>query len=90
MVYHDLGNVNYSIVSQGDVEECKQMIIAALEAMGLTDSKGRNDIYHGARKISGTATRVAGDRCLFYGTLLYDLDLSQIEKVSNPNFGKIQ
>lgn len=92
MVYHDLGNVNYSIVSRGDGEKSKQMIIAALETMGLTDihSKGRNDIYHGAYKISGTATRVARDRCLFHGTLLYDLDLSQIKKVSNPNFGKIQ
>lgn len=92
MVYHDLGNVNYSIISREDSEEGKQMIIAALESMGLKDihSKGRNDIYHGANKISGTATKVAGDRCLFHGTLLYDLDLSQIEKVSNPNFGKIQ
>ncbi len=92
MVYHDLGNVNYSIISKNGTINSIQIIIDALTAIGLKDihSNGRNDIFHKNKKISGTAMRVDGERCLFHGTLLYDLDLDRIEKVSNPNFGKVK
>ena len=50
-----------------------QVIIAALEALGLHSEKtGRNDVTVDGRKFSGNAFFQSGDYCCHHGTLLVD------------------
>ena len=84
-VYHDLGNLNYSFIT--DVGETEELSIArftepicrALAAMGVeAQTSGRNDILVDGKKVSGVAQRVAGERILHHGTLLFDSDPAMI------------
>lgn len=84
-VYHDLGNLNYSFITDaGDAEElCMERfttpVVKALNALGLESrASGRNDIIVNDRKVSGTAQRLSGSRILHHGTLLFDADLNAI------------
>jgi len=88
-VYHDLGNLNYSIITDGsDAEDsaaCTQLIVDALRSLGLdAQASGRNDILAGGKKISGTASRMSRGRMLFHGTLLFDSDLGRMAGVLTP------
>lgn len=84
-VYHDLGNLNYSFIS--DVGNADQLmkerftapIVTALQNLGLdAEASGRNDILVSGRKVSGTAQRILGNRILHHGTLLFDSDLDMV------------
>ncbi len=64
-VYHDLGNLNYSIICRTALEnECRyyDLICGLLRQYGL-DARynGRNDITIGAKKISGNAKYTTGE-----------------------------
>ena len=96
-VYHDLGNINYTIVAndrQLDSEAFSrnaQIIIDVLRKMGIDAVfSGRNDILVDGRKISGSAKSVLDKQTLFHGTLLFDVDLSVLDKVLNPDKEKIK
>lgn len=78
-VYHDLGNLNYSFITDaGDAEQLTmrrftEPVVEALRALGLqVEASGRNDILVEGRKVSGTAQRVTKGRILHHGTLLFD------------------
>ena len=78
-VYHDLGNLNYSFITDaGDAERLTMErftvpIVNALQGLGLrAEASGRNDILVEGRKVSGTAQRLAQNRILHHGTLLFD------------------
>ena len=78
-VYHDLGNLNYSFISDSDgidhaaLERFAQPIVRALKALGVdAETSGRNDILAEGRKVSGTAQRKFKHRILHHGTLLFD------------------
>ena len=78
-VYHDLGNLNYSFITDaGDAERMAmerftRPIVAALQGLGLqAEASGRNDILVEGRKVSGTAQRLTDGRILHHGTLLFD------------------
>ena len=80
-VYHDLGNLNYSFITDcGEFDHAAMAaftwpVVAALRGLGLNaEGSGRNDITVDGRKVSGTAQRVQGGRILFHGTLLFDSD----------------
>ena len=80
-VYHDLGNLNYSFITDaGDVENLTMAaftrpVVEALKGLGLNaEASGRNDILVEGRKVSGTAQRLTGGRILHHGTLLFDSD----------------
>lgn len=84
-VYHDLGNLNYSFIT--DVEDAERMVmtrftqpvVEALKALGVAaEASGRNDILAEGRKVSGTAQRLVGRRILHHGTLLFDSDMEKI------------
>ena len=84
-VYHDLGNLNYSFITDaGDTENLSirrftEPVCRALRAMGAeAESAGRNDILVGGKKVSGVAQRIAGKRILHHGTLLFDSDPEMI------------
>lgn len=84
-VYHDLGNLNYSFIT--DVGEAETLTIGrftapvcrALETMGVhAETTGRNDITVEGRKVSGVAQRITRGRILHHGTLLFDSDPDMI------------
>lgn len=96
-VYHDLGNINYTIVVPGRQLEEQAfarnagIMVQVLQKMGVAaEFQGRNDILVGGRKISGSAKCVLNDRTLFHGTLLFDADLSVLSSALTPDESKIK
>ena len=94
-VYHDLGNLNYTIVGRTkdldrDYPEYTQYILRALQALGVkAELSGRNDILVDGRKVSGYAKRVYKDRLMVHGTLMFDVDLEVLEQSLNTPIGKL-
>lgn len=77
-VYHDLQNMNYTIIGKNPSPE---PMVEALRALGVpAELTGRNDIFVEGRKVSGYARRVAGDQEIIHGTLMYDVDLDTLAK----------
>ena len=88
-VYHDLGNLNYSFITDvGDdgISICRftEPVVAALRSLGLNaEASGRNDILVEGRKVSGTAQRRHGGRILHHGTLLFDANPGMVAGALN-------
>ena len=77
-VYHDLGNLNYSIVgpTRCFADEKPTVIADALRSMGIpAELGGRNDIFVDGRKCSGYARRLWKDRTMIHGTLMFNVNL---------------
>lgn len=83
-VYHDLQNLNYTIVGRSkdlerDFPGYLHMMLDALRGLGVpAEMNGRNDITVGGRKVSGYAKRVYKDRLMVHGTLMYDVDIENL------------
>jgi lipoate-protein ligase A len=84
-VYHDLGNLNYSFISDFEgidhaaLEHFSKPIVRALEKLGVhAETSGRNDILIDGHKVSGTAQRRYKHRILHHGTLLFDANPDMI------------
>ena len=82
-VYHDLGNVNYTIITTRDqynIEKNTEIIIDVLKECGLDAFKnGRNDICTPKGKISGNAYYSDEFVGLQHGTILYQADVATME-----------
>ena len=94
-VYHDLKNVNYSLIlheRQPDSDSFARFarpVTSALNKLGVPAAfSGRNDILVEDRKISGSAQCCIKNRTLFHGTLLFDTDMEMLEKLLTP--GKLK
>ena len=94
-VFHDLGNVNYSIyLPQGrmqgfSIEESLLAlsfpITALLDSIGVPWSwEPPNNVYVLGRKISGSAQARSGGRLLHHGTLLVSTDLDRMCQLLKP------
>lgn len=90
-VYHDLQNLNYTIVGKSrdldaDYPGFLHLVADALRSLGVpVELSGRNDIMVEGRKCSGYAKRVWKDRLMVHGTLMFDVDLSVLtEALSAP------
>lgn len=89
-VYHDLGNLNYTIVGRStdmerDYPEYTKHMLHALQALGINaELSGRNDILVEGRKVSGYAKRVYKDRLMVHGTLMYDVNIDRLTHVLTP------
>lgn len=85
-VYHDLQNLNYTIVGrshdlEADYPGYMRMVINALCSMGVdAQLSGRNDIMVDGRKVSGYAKRVYKDRLMVHGTLMFNVDLEDLTR----------
>lgn len=83
-VYHDLQNLNYTIVGRSsdlerDYPGYMNYIIDALRQLGVNaELSGRNDIMVEGRKVSGYAKRVYKDRLMVHGTLMFDVDIEHL------------
>ena len=96
-VYHDLGNINYTIAANDRLMDNDafarnaSVITSVLHKFNIpAEFKGRNDILVDGRKISGSAKSVFTNRTLFHGTLLFDTDLSVLSSVLTPDEEKIR
>ena len=89
-VYHDLGNLNYSIIVHSDemrwdIKKMADPIIKALEALGVNiHLNKRNDLLIDGKKISGSSQYIKGKRLLHHGTLLFNSDLKSISLTLKP------
>lgn len=95
-VYHDLGNLNYTIVGRSenlerDYPEYAGLLMKALQSLGVPATlSGRNDILVEGKKVSGFAKRVCKDRLMVHGTLMYQVDVDVLTHVLNPSPTKLQ
>lgn len=96
-VYHDLGNLNYSFITDvGDAERLTmerftRPVVEALRGLGLhAEASGRNDILVEGRKVSGTAQRVVHGRILHHGTLLFDANPDMVAGALNADPAKFR
>lgn len=88
-VYDDLGNVSFSFVVQeghqafGDFKAFTKPIIEALHKMGATGAEisGRNDLLIEGKKFSGNAMYTKKGKMYTHGTLMYDVDLAEVQRV---------
>ena len=95
-VYHDLENLNYTIVGRSedlerDYPEYASLLAKALQTLGVPATlSGRNDILVEGRKVSGYAKRVCKNRLMVHGTLMYNVDVDVLTHVLNPSTTKLQ
>lgn len=77
-VYHDLGNLNFTIIADADSMEINFRlfcgpVIRALEKVGVkAELNGRNDMTIDGKKFSGNAQYMRGGRVMHHGTILFD------------------
>jgi lipoate-protein ligase A len=84
-VYHDLGNLNFSFITDQRKEDFRNFrkftapMIGVLHSLGVpAQLSERNDILVDGRKVSGNAQYIAGGRMLTHGTLLFNSNLSHL------------
>jgi len=95
-VYHDLGNLNFSFITQNARENVHNFrkftepVVKVLQEMGVpAEMSGRNDILADGRKISGNAQYITPRRMFNHGTLLFNSDLSHVQEALNVKQSKI-
>ena len=92
-VYHDLGNLNFSIIlprSRFDLGQSFQVILDAVRALGIDAVRsGRNDILIEERKFSGNAFRYHRGVALHHGTLMVDTNVEPLERYLNVSKTKL-
>lgn len=83
-VYHDLGNLNFSIVADKKIYDVKRQMTVIQKALlnyGLeTEVSGRNDITYQGRKFSGNAFAKSKYQGLHHGTILIKTDGEKLQK----------
>ena len=81
-VYHDLGNLNFSIIlpqSKLDLDESFKVILDAVLDLGIeAERSGRNDILLAGKKFSGNAFRFSRGVGLHHGTLMLNSDFERL------------
>lgn len=87
-VYHDLGNLNFSFITQNRKEDFHNFqkftapAIRVLRKVGVNAQlNSRNDIVVEGLKISGNAQYISRGRMLTHGTLLVRSDLDKMSEV---------
>ncbi len=96
-VYHDLGNLNYSFIvpnrSQNAIDFARFAlpVVEFLRALGVpAELSGRNDLTVDDMKFSGTAQHTTPRATLHHGTLLFDVDMTMLERVLNVDQTKYE
>jgi lipoate-protein ligase A len=95
-VYHDLGNLNFSFVTQGREDlhnfgKFIQPVVDVLRGLGVeAELRGRSDIFAAGKKVSGNAQYATANRMFSHGTLLFDTDLEAMLRAINPRRVEIE
>ncbi len=95
--YHDLNNLNYTIISNGrsgeefDFKSFSQPVIDALASMGVkAEFTGRNDLEIDGRKFCGNAQYIRSGRIMHHGCLLFDVDTTVLANALKVSKDKIE
>lgn len=97
-VFHDLGNINYTLIMQSQIQEnlvdfrkfTKPMILF-LRGFGLEIKfEGKNNLTLGGKKFSGNSAHVFKNRVMHHGTFLFETRLDILEKIINPSQENIE
>ena len=95
-VYHDLGNLNFSFITNDDGEsfanfgQFTKPVVTALQSLGVkAELSGRNDLTVDGRKISGNAQYAYKGRMFHHGTLMFDLNIENLVQSLNVKQEKI-
>lgn len=91
-VYHDEGNINYSIITTSenreklvDFHKFTKPLIEYLDSIGIKAVfEGKNNLTTGGKKFSGNSAHVYKNRVLHHGTILFDTKLEKLEKSIAP------
>jgi lipoate-protein ligase A len=87
-VYHDAGNLNYSLCTPRAAyapEAVHAAVRRALARCGVPAVRmGRTSLGAEGLKLSGTAFALRGGRALFHGTLLVGSDLARLRRMLEP------
>lgn len=96
-VYHDLNNLNYTIISNGkqgqefDFKSFSQPVLDALASLGVEATfTGRNDLEIDGRKFCGNAQYVRSGRIMHHGCLMFDVDTSVLSEALKVSKDKIE
>ena len=95
-VYHDLGNLNFSFITQGkqdlhNFEKFTQPVIKVLGSLGVTAVlQGKSDIFVDGKKISGNAQYASAGRMFSHGTILFNTNLENMLRAINPRQVEIE
>ena len=93
-VYHDLGNLNFSIICKESIakEHTYQRIVKeALRFFGIvSEFNGRNDLTVDGKKFSGNAFYVKDDVLCQHGTILINSDFKELSKYLTPDISKLE
>ena len=91
-VYHDEGNLNWSVCvprARYDAQGITDLCLAALSAAGVqARAAGAASLVSDGAKISGMAYAYRKDRVLHHGTLLGDADLERLRRALQPPAGE--
>ncbi len=95
-VYHDLGNLNFSFVTNGrsglhNFALFTNPVVQILQQLGVdAELRGQSDIFADGKKVSGNAQYATMKRMFSHGTLLFDTDLENLLKALNPQQKEIE
>ncbi len=93
-VFHDLGNLNFTIlIPQPDFDISRQLSVIeqAMGCLGIPAQRsGRNDILADGKKFSGNAFYKNGKEAYHHGTLLISADLERLNRYLSPSKLKLQ
>lgn len=96
-VFHDMGNVNYTIIQTyreglfSNYAYFTEMVRGFLRTLGVDAVlSGRNDLLIDGKKFSGNAQCVRNGRMMHHGTLLFSSDVKDISGALTPNRKKIE
>ena len=93
-VYHDLGNLNFTFLVRKpnyDLNKQLDVILRAVQKLGVhAEKSGRNDILVDGHKFSGNAFYEQGDYCYHHGTLMVNVNLSELSKYLTVSKEKLQ
>lgn len=93
-VYHDLGNLNFTFLvtkENYNLDKQLQVIVEAIDKFGVKAEKsGRNDILIDGRKFSGNAYYETGAQCYHHGTIMVNVNISELSKYLTVSKHKLQ
>lgn len=86
-MYHDCGVLNYTVITQASEEEALNVkafgapLLGFLRSLGVdARTTGRNDVTVEGHKVSGAALHSRNDVVLYHGSILFDVELENLER----------